>query len=120
MWGMDRRLATGAGKEDAMPLSARDGALSRRSGLFGPRAAVASASPSGTTRRTRYLIDGRLSPAPRAATIAEALDFAHDEPDRMALCLFPSPSAADVDELSEAWGLHPILAEDLRHGGQRP
>lgn len=38
----------------------------------------------------------------------------------MALCLFPSPSAADVDELSEAWGLHPILAEDLRHGGQRP
>ncbi|WP_235174550.1 magnesium and cobalt transport protein CorA [Tomitella biformata] len=101
-------------------MKAHDGTLARRSGLFGPRAAAASPSPSGTTRRTRYLIDGRLSPAPRAATIGEALEFAHEEPDRMALCLFPSPSPADVDELAEAWELHPILTEDLRHGGQRP
>lgn len=103
-----------------MPLSARDGALSRRSGLFGPRAIVASPAPSGTTRRIRHLIDGRLTPAPHTATIADALAFARAAPERMALFLFPSPSSADIDELSAAWGLHPILAEDLRHGGQRP
>lgn len=92
----------------------------RRTGLFRHRRTSGSPSPSGTTRRTRYVIDGRLSPAPRDATIADALQFANEKPNRIALCLFPSPSAQDVDELAEAWNLHPVLVEDLRHGGQRP
>lgn len=32
----------------------------------------------------------------------------------------PAPTAEEIDELAEAWDLHPVLAEDLRHGGQRP
>lgn len=38
----------------------------------------------------------------------------------MVLWLFPSPTSHDVDELAEAWSLHPVLTEDLRRGGQRP
>lgn len=106
-------------KEDAMPKNAREGAP-RRSGPFRQHGAGASPSSGGTTRRTRYVINGRLSPAPRTATIAEALQFAHDEPNRMVLWLFPSPTSHDVDELAEAWSLHPVLTEDLRRGGQRP
>lgn len=103
-----------------MPKKPPAGSLPRRSGLFRQQAADASSVPSGTTRRTRYLINGRLSPAPLNATIAEALQFADEEPNRIALCLFPSPTEEDVDELVEAWNLHPVLTEDLRHGGQRP
>ncbi|MDJ0336681.1 magnesium and cobalt transport protein CorA [Cryobacterium sp. PH31-O1] len=53
-------------------------------------------------------------------SVAEAMRFAGEEPGRMALCLFPTPSAEDVDELAEAWALHPVLVEDLLHAGQRP
>lgn len=66
------------------------------------------------------MVDGQLVPAPEGATIAAALAFAQAEPDRIALCLFPSPSEGDIDELAEAWNLHPLLVEDLRRGGQRP
>lgn len=66
------------------------------------------------------MVDGQLFPAPEDVTIAAALEFAQSEPDRIALCLFPSPSANDIIELADAWGLHPLLIEDLQRGGQRP
>lgn len=103
-----------------MPKRALDWSLHRRNGRFGKRGAAESSNLPATTRRTRYIINGRLSPTPRSASVAEALQFALEEPNRMALNLFPSPTAQDVDELAEAWKLHPILTEDLRHGGQRP
>jgi magnesium transporter len=103
-----------------------DGSMSRRSALFrrhgatGADAAVASTQPSVTTRRTRYVVDGELTGAPDDATIVDALEFAQGGSDRIALFLFPSPTSSDVEELAEAWDLHPLLVEDLLHGGQRP
>lgn len=73
-----------------------------------------------TTRRTRYVVAGKLTPAPENASIAEALAFATAEKDRIALSLFPTPTAEDIAELSEAWELHPLIVEDLQRGGQRP
>ncbi len=52
--------------------------------------------------------------------MADALKFAEAAPHRMALSLFPAPTPQDVDELAEAWELHPLLLEDLLHAGQRP
>ncbi|AFT99492.1 magnesium and cobalt transport protein CorA [Nocardia brasiliensis] len=75
---------------------------------------------TGSTRSTRFVIDGRLSDGPDDATLSGALRFAQDEPNRTAIFLFPAPTATDVDELAEAFALHPVLAEDLRHAGQRP
>ncbi|UPO78020.1 magnesium and cobalt transport protein CorA [Arthrobacter sp. Helios] len=93
---------------------------SRRRTLFHRRPVLDRAEAAVSSRRTRFVIDGRLSPTPESASVAEALDFAETEPNRMALCLFPAPTPHDIDELAEAWDLHPLLVEDLRHGGQRP
>ncbi len=70
--------------------------------------------------RTRYVVDGRLSFAPPGTTVADALRFAEGAPERLALVLFPTPTAAAIDELAAAWDLHPLLVEDLQHAGQRP
>ncbi|MCP2267225.1 magnesium and cobalt transport protein CorA [Promicromonospora thailandica] len=70
--------------------------------------------------RTRYVTDGRLSAGPPEESAAEALRFAQAGPGRTAVLLYPEPTAQDVEELAEAWGLHPVLAADLRDGGQRP
>ncbi|ACZ22723.1 Mg2+/Co2+ transporter [Sanguibacter keddieii DSM 10542] len=100
-----------------------DGSGHRRGNMF--RRSV-PAVPSGpaeaavSTRRTRYVVDGRLTPAPPEVSISEALRYAQDEPGTMTLSLFPAPTAEDVDELAQAWGLHPLLVEDLHHAGQRP
>ena len=75
--------------------------------------------PAVTGRRTRYIVDGRLTPAPEDASIADAQEFAEAGPHRIALTLFPSPQTRDIDELAEAWELHPLLVEDLQRGGQR-
>lgn len=61
----------------------------------------------------------RLWVAPPDA-ISDALTFAQDGPDRIALCLFPAPTPEDVNELAAAWELHPLLVEDLQHAGQWP
>lgn len=91
-----------------------------RGGLFRRRAAGGAHPTSPTTRRTRYVVDGRLAAAPGDVTAAQALRFAEGAPGRMALTLFPAPTAEDIHELAEAWGLHPVLVEDLQHAGQRP
>ena len=91
-----------------------------RSGLFRRRASGEPHPTSPTTRRTRYVVDGRLAAAPTDVTVTQALRFAEGAPGRMALLLFPAPTAEDIHELAEAWGLHPLLVEDLQHAGQRP
>ncbi|WP_316575776.1 magnesium and cobalt transport protein CorA [Nocardia canadensis] len=66
------------------------------------------------------MISGRLSDGPHDATISESLSYAQDSPDRTVIYLFPAPVPKDVHELAQAWALHPVLAEDLLHAGQRP
>lgn len=107
-----------------MPERISGASASRRgAGIFRSRQGAAASIPQpdgATSRRTRYVVDGRLSPAPSEVSIAEALRFADQTPGGMALCLFPQPSSTDIDELAETWKLHPLLVEDLRHAGQRP
>ena len=93
---------------------------SRRRTLFHRRPVLDRTEAAPSSRRTRFVSDGRLSPTPESASVAEALDFAESAPNRMALCLFPAPTPHDIEELAEAWDLHPLLVEDLRHAGQRP
>ena len=92
----------------------------RRQGVFRQRQVDGPGFSDEAARRTRFVIDGLLTPAPEDVTIPEALAFADGAPNRMALSIFPQPNADDIDALSAAWGLHPILVEDLRHAGQRP
>ena len=94
-------------------------AVTRKAGPF-RRPAMVEIGGRMSTRRTRYVVDGHLTPAPKDVSVADALRFAQEESDRMVLCLFPTPTKADIDELAEAWALHPVLVEDLRHAGQRP
>ncbi|GAA4843376.1 magnesium and cobalt transport protein CorA [Luteimicrobium xylanilyticum] len=70
--------------------------------------------------QVRYVVDGDLSPAPGRPTAADALRFADAATNRMALVLLPTPTQEQIDELAEAWSLHPLLVEDLQHAGQRP
>lgn len=104
-----------------MPQRQHDGASPRRSGLFRRGTTGADLSrDSVTTRRTRYIVDGKLTTAPLDTSIAGALAFSDESPGRIALYLFPAPTADDIAELAEAWDLHPVLVEDLQQAGQRP
>ncbi|AMB60153.1 magnesium and cobalt transport protein CorA [Microterricola viridarii] len=97
-----------------------DGSSPRRAGLFRRGSAGQPPAAPGTTRRTTYVVDGRLTSAPPHTSIADALRFSQEAPGRIALCLFPAPTVDDIAELANAWGLHPVLVEDLQVAGQRP
>lgn len=106
-----------------MPLNRHGRESAHRPSLFRSRGGGSSLRPvnaSPSARHVRYAIDGALEDAPTGTSLAEALRLAHGEPHRTAICLFPSPSPADIDELATAWDLHPVLVEDLRLGDQRP
>ncbi|RLP76896.1 magnesium and cobalt transport protein CorA [Mycetocola tolaasinivorans] len=92
----------------------------RRNPLFHRRNTPAQPTAAPSSRRTRYVVDGLLRPTPEDVTVAEALVFADAAPNRIALTLFPAPTAGDIDEIADAWDLHPLLVEDLQHAGQRP
>jgi len=83
------------------------------------RRGLAPDTPSSPPR-TRYVVDGHLSFAAPGTTAADALRFADAAPERLALVLFPTPTPAAIDDLADAWDLHPLLVEDLQHAGQRP
>lgn len=76
--------------------------------------------PAPTPHLTRYVTDGRPVPAPSGATVADGLRFADAAPDRMTMFFYPAPTPAATTELADAWGLHPLLVEDLLHAHQRP
>lgn len=85
------------------------------------RGVVASPEiPADVPHLTRFIVDGIPEPAPRGTTALEALEFAHSQPSHMAMMFYPSPSPSAVNELAEAWNLHPVLREDLLTGHQRP
>ena len=68
----------------------------------------------------RVVEDGQPDCAPPGTTPHQALSLAQASPERMAFLLYPEAPASAVDALAQAWDLHPVLVEDLLHGGQRP
>lgn len=53
-------------------------------------------------------------------TFEEALRYIQESDGRMVLAVLSNPHQKEISELAEAWHLHPLLVEDLMHGGQRP
>ncbi|MDO8148246.1 magnesium and cobalt transport protein CorA [Isoptericola sp. b515] len=100
--------------EKADPPSRRRDRLRRRSGV------AATPAVAEVPRLTRYVEDGRPSPAPGGASVADGLRFAEGASDRMTMSLYPRPTTAAIHELAEAWELHPLVVEDLLHARQRP
>ena len=85
-----------------------------------PGTAIPGAAQAQAARRTRYIENGVFVTAPEHPSLAESLEYAEQQPGRMALTLFPSPASADIAELAQAWNLHHLLVEDIERGGQRP
>ncbi|MGP9528265.1 magnesium and cobalt transport protein CorA [Arthrobacter sp. S41] len=71
-------------------------------------------------KRVRFIDDGAVETAPADITATQALEFSQTGDNRIALSLYPTPNEADIQELTEAWNLHPVLVEDLLHARQRP
>ena len=88
----------------------------RRGGRTAADETVASSAP----HFTRYVMDGVDAAAPAGATVADALTFAEASTERMAMFFYPAPTDDEIEQLAEAWELHPLLVEDLVHAGQRP
>lgn len=76
--------------------------------------------PAHSSKRVRYIDDGTVELAPLSVTAAEAMEFCRTGENRIALSLYPTPDDADIQELADAWNLHPVLVEDLLHARQRP
>ncbi|MFK3669371.1 magnesium and cobalt transport protein CorA [Leifsonia aquatica] len=95
--------------------------FTRRADFLRRRSATVTAPVADEAQRlTRYVTDGDPVAAPADASVADGLRFAEDGPGRMAMFLYPAPTAAQIDELADAWDLHPLLVEDLLHAHQRP
>jgi magnesium transporter len=92
--------------------------------VFQRRGHAAATPPQSPTlsapRLTRYVSDGVPAEAPPGATVADGLRFADAAPGRMTMFLYPAPAPDSIQELADAWQLHPLLVEDLIHAGQRP
>lgn len=73
-----------------------------------------------TGRLVRFVRNGVPARVPDDLTVADATALAAQDRDQMALFLYSQPTSAQIDELAEAWGLHPVLVEDLVNAGQRP
>lgn len=83
--------------------------------------AAPTTTPFGNlTRLARYITDGVPSHAPTGTTIQDALDFAATDDAKFSMLLYATPSQDVIDELTDAWDLHPLLVEDLIKGRQRP
>lgn len=103
-----------------MVQQANDQAGSRLSGILRRRAATPAQPAEGLSRRIRYVDGGRLVTASPETTVHSASEFTDADETRTALLLYPKPVPEDIAELATAWDLHPLLVEDLLHGGQRP
>lgn len=68
----------------------------------------------------RFVEDGVASRVPDGLTVADATDVARENPDRMLVFLYSEPSASEIEELADAWGLHPVLVDYLITARQRP
>lgn len=77
-------------------------------------------SARSTSRFTRHLQGGRVVDSMSHGSIAQDLEFVKAQEDRTVLNVYPQPTTMDIIELGNAWGLHPLLVEDLLQGEQRP
>ncbi|WP_062073195.1 magnesium and cobalt transport protein CorA [Demequina sediminicola] len=75
---------------------------------------------SGEVPLIRYVRDGEPERPPRGTTVADALHFSQERPDHLSMLLYGVPDAGEIARLAEVWDLHPVLAEDLLQGNQRP
>lgn len=100
--------------------------LARRRDILRRRYAPAPLRPgtqppsSETAPLTRWVTDGVAEKPPLGATIADGLAFADAASNRMVMSLYPAPTRHAIQELAEAWDLHPTTVEDMIVGQQRP
>ncbi len=77
---------------------------------------------SGERSRLARLRRGSTSmaaaPVPAVAPLRRQVTDAEGRP--TTIVLYPEPDVAQVEQLAQAWDLHPLLAEDLDHPRQRP
>ncbi|MBK0422533.1 magnesium and cobalt transport protein CorA [Leucobacter sp. CSA2] len=88
-------------------------------GRSAARTAVAPAKPEVPSLTTR-IVDGVQQDRWHSERLADALSFARNTPEGMAVTLISHPTPTNIAELSTAWELHPLLVEDLLHADQRP
>lgn len=106
-------------KNDANGISRRREILRRRY-VAVPGAPSPPAQNSETAPLTRWVTDGVADKPPLGATVADGLRFADGASNRMVMSLYPAPTRAAIQELADAWDLHPMIVEDLIVAQQRP
>jgi magnesium transporter len=62
--------------------------------------------------------DGRREP--EAGSLSDAIEAGEDRPETFVWVDLVGPSAAELEELAAAYGLHPLAVEDALHAHQRP
>lgn len=97
-----------------------NGALSRREQLRRRYLPTPSPVTEEISPLTRFVTDGIPVRPPLGSTIADGLNFAEGASNRMVMSLYPAPSKPAIEELAEAWDLHPTIVEDLLVANQRP
>jgi len=73
-----------------------------------------------TGKLVRFVRNGVPARVPDDLTVVAATALAAQDDEQMALFLYSQPTGDQLEELAEAWSLHPVLAEDLSSTGQRP
>lgn len=68
----------------------------------------------------RYVVDGALVPNIEHSSFADDLRFSEESPEHLSMALVPEPTSALLNEIADAWELHPTAREDLLHGVPRP
>lgn len=104
-------------KTDVNGSSRRRDILRRR---YAPVTTAPDARASETAPLTRWVTDGVAEKPPIGATVADGLVFADPASNRMVMSVYPAPERTQIQELAEAWDLHPVIVEDMILGQQRP
>ncbi len=89
----------------------------QRTGRLAPQPPSTTARPPVVVRQ---IADGVPLDVHADVSFEEALKYTEGSRDRMILTVLSAPHQAEISELADAWNLHPLLVEDLMHGGQRP
>ncbi len=82
-------------------------------------APVATPIPE-TAPLIRYVTDGVPIAPPPGATVGDGLRFAESASNRMVMSLYAAPTHSAIQEIAEAWDLHPMIVEDMIVAQQRP
>ncbi len=106
-------------KNDANGPARRRDILLRRQGSH-PLSTGNRPQNSETAPLTRWVTDGVAVKPPLGATVADGMAFADGASNRMIMSLYPAPTRGTIQELAEAWDLHPMIVEDMIVAQQRP